>query len=74
VQYNEKMLSVTVIDNDGKKKEITINQKHLCSFHLKIIDQKEVTEVRMSNGDIWHVIEPPYSHWFPDTHTTSQEY
>ena len=67
------MFPVTII-RDGQEEVIVLNQKHVCSFKSLTIDKKEITEIRMSNGDIWHVVDPPYKNWFPDSFTTSEEY
>jgi hypothetical protein len=61
------MIPVTIIKNN-QIKDIGINENQVCSFEeieilhptLNII---KATEVRMSNGDQWIVINPPYEEW-----------
>lgn len=71
------MLYVTILKNN-KEQNITLNQKQICSFHdIEIIQNKQTikaTEVRMSNGDIWIVIQPPFEDWHIDAFITSSEY
>ena len=67
------MLSIIVIV-DNKEKRIGVNQKHICSFSEKYIDDKQCTEIRMSNGDVWNVVTPSYDEWFPDQFTTDTDY
>lgn len=67
------MLCVAVLINN-EEKIITINQKHICSFFKKTIGNKKVTEVRMSNGDIWDIVDPIFDSWFVDSHITSTDY
>jgi len=83
------MLYLTIL-KDNKEQTITINQKQICSFHsIEIIHRnpiKEIsspqhsiqtikaTEVRMSNGDVWCVILPPFEDWHIDAFTTNSDY
>ena len=67
------MIYAQVIKNK-KTKMVTINQKHICSFEFITLDEKKITELRMSNGDIWHVIDPPCEDWVADSFVTDVEY
>ncbi len=67
------MLCATVLINN-EKKEIIINQKQVCSFSKKTIDGQKITELRMSNGDIWNVLDPIFDSWYVDGHITSTDY
>lgn len=72
--YNLYVIKVTVLDNSIEK-IITINQKHICSFEEeKEVENRFVTEVRMSNGDVWYVIDPGLEQWIPDAFITDTEY
>jgi len=64
------MLEVILIDG----RTIGVNQKHICSFSKKILEDQNYTELRMSNGDVWIVVDPSWQAWFPDICTTSTEY
>ena len=68
------MLYVKISDINNQEKYITINQKQICSFAQITKNDTVLTEVRMSNGDIWHVIEPEYNQWFPDSFITDVNY
>jgi hypothetical protein len=67
------MILATVLHN-SEKKQITINQKHVCSFEEIYDSGIRYTEVRMSNGDVWRVIDPPFGDWLPDSFVTDKEY
>jgi hypothetical protein len=63
---------------DGKQKQVSINQKHICSFQEIEIELNnkitKATELRMSNGDVWIVITPDYTSWIPDAFISGNEY
>jgi len=67
------MLPVKIL-HDNKEKQIALNLKHITSFSEIIHNQKKMTEIRMSNGDIWIVIDPPYDHWIPDMFSNESGY
>lgn len=71
------MINCTVL-KDGKQKQVSINQKHVCSFEeIEIIinnSATKATELRMSNGDVWIVILPDCISWLPDRFTTDTNY
>jgi len=67
------MLSVTIVE-DGKEIEIGVNQKHICSFRPIGPPEKLRTEIRMSNGDIFEIIKPPYNQWQVDVYITDTNY
>ena len=67
------MIRITVLANSTEK-QITVNQKHICSFEDAQIGDKIVTEIRMSNGDVWHVTDPPFDFWLRDSWITDTDY
>lgn len=69
------MIYCTVLE-DGKQKQVTINQKQICSFQeIEIgLNSKKAIELRMSNGDVWIVLSPDYTSWIPDAFISGNEY
>ena len=67
------MIPIKVLQNN-EIKNVALNQRHVCSFSPVQINDKTYTEVRMSNGDIWVVIEPPHNQWLIDQWVTDENY
>ena len=65
-----------LIVNSNEIKTIAINQRQICS--VEKIDapepQNSRTLVRMSNGDKWEVIDPPYNAWMLDFDAKDSDY
>ena len=69
------MLPVKIFENNSQK-EIVINQKHISSFEpIDLPDfPHQCTKIRMSNGDEFHVVHPPFDQWQIDAYITDQNY
>jgi len=60
------MVVAKIIVNEHETDTVILNQRHICSFKKVELHGKECTEVKMSNGDKWIVIEPDFQSWSID--------
>jgi len=68
------MLLIKILE-DNQINEITINQKNISYFRsVDTLSHGQCTFIKMTCGDEFVVIEPPFEQWQVDSYITPTDY